>query len=97
MANGVTCYQRVISELIPTEKLDAAFAYVDSVEVRWNTKEVHDNNLGELLGVAKKYNTAFNGNEKGIRISQVPVLGYGIYRGSIRPDPDRLQPLRPQI
>ena len=50
--------------------------------------------MSKLLAAVKKHNFTFNENKSIISIDTVKLLGYVISHKSIKPDPERLEPLR---
>ena len=93
VTNGVACFQRIIDTIISTEKLANTFAYVDNLTICGRNQEEHDAALEKFKMVAKKYNLTFNESKSIISVKSINLLGYCISKGSIKPDPNRLQPL----
>ena len=58
------------------------------------TKEEHDYNLEKFLEIANRYRFTFNENKSIICATSIRILGYLISQNSLRPDPERMQPLR---
>lgn len=58
------------------------------------TQEEHDNNLGRCLEAARKRNIVYNENKCSFSTRRLCILDYVVENGVIRPDPDRLKPLR---
>ena len=50
--------------------------------------------MSKLLAAAKKHNFTFKKNKSIISVDTVKLLGYVISHKNIRPDPERLEPLR---
>ena len=94
VTNGVAAFQRIIDNIIKYENLEDTFAYVDNVTVCGKDKETHDTNLSKFLKVADKYGLLFNESKSIISTDKVKLLGYEVKKGEIKPDPDRLQPLK---
>lgn len=94
VTNGVACFQRVIDDIIRKECLRGTYAYVDNITVCGNNQETHDANLRKLYSAAEKYNLTFNENKSILSVKSINLLGYNISHGEIRPDSDRLEPLR---
>ena len=65
--------------------------YLDNLGTAGNTQKEHNE---KLLAAAKKYNFTFNRNKSIISVDAVKLLGYSISHNSIKPDPERLEPLR---
>ena len=94
VTNGVACFQRVMDEFISNNKLHGICAYLDNLAVCGRDQDEHDANLSRFLDAAKKHNLKFNGQKCTICTTSIKLLGYEVNNGEIRPDPDRLQPLR---
>ncbi|KRX47069.1 Retrovirus-related Pol polyprotein from transposon gypsy, partial [Trichinella murrelli] len=92
--NGVACFQRVINSFIEKEKLKGVVAYLDDVTVCGMSQDDHDKNLEQFLSAAKRWNFTFNTDKCSFSTSKLRILGHEIENGNIRPDPQRLQPLR---
>jgi len=58
-----------------------------------NTEE-HDANLKHFLEAAERKNIVYNENKCIFSTTKLSILGYLVENGEIRPDPERLQPLR---
>ena len=94
VTNGVACFQRIIDNVIRSDKLQKTYAYLDNVTICGQTKEEHDRNLENFLACAKKHNITFNDDKSIIAKTEITLLGYLVSKGSIKPDPERLTPLR---
>ena len=94
VTNGVSCFQRTVDKVIQDETLRDTFAYVDNITVCGKTQADHDANVAKLREAAKKYNLTFNENKTISSTSSIQLLGYCIEKGKIKPDPERLQPLK---
>jgi len=94
VTNGVACFQRVMDEFISNNKLHGIYAYLDNLTVCGRDQDEHDANLSRFLDAAKKHNLKFNDQKCTYSTTSIKLLGYEVNNGEIRPDPDRLQPLR---
>ena len=94
VTNGVACFQRVIDTIIRSENLKDTFAYIDNLTICGKDRASHDANLERFLEVAKSYGLTFNNDKSIIATNRICILGYDVSYKSIRPDPERLQPLR---
>ena len=74
--------------------MKATTAYVDNVTVCGHQDSDHDSNVENFLAAAKKYNLTFNEDQSIIKAEKIRLLGYEVSKQQIRPDPERLQPLR---
>ena len=54
----------------------------------------HDANLDRFLNIARKYNLTLNYDKCVFSAKSIDLLGYTIADGAIKPDPERLRPLR---
>jgi len=94
VTNGVACFQRVMDDIITRENLADTFIYVDNITVCGATQAQHDKNLDRFLAVARKYNLTLNYDKCSFSAKTIDLLGYTIAGGTIRPDLERLRPLR---
>ncbi|GFW02170.1 retrovirus-related Pol polyprotein from transposon opus [Trichonephila clavipes] len=94
VTNGVACFQRVIDKIIEHEELALTYPFIDDVTVCGKDQKEHDDNLEKFMTVAKKYNLTLNEDKCTYSSNSVHLLGYIIQDGIIKPDPERLKPLR---
>lgn len=94
LTNGVASFQRIISAFIRDENLTGTFAYLDDLIICGRTKVEHDCNLQKFLEAAKRRNLTYNEKKCKFSTSTLNILGYVIEDGKLRPDPERLRPLR---
>ena len=67
---------------------------LDNVNICGKTQEAHDKNLKEFLEVAKRKNLAFNKGKCIFSARSLSILGSVVGNGEIKPDPERLRPLK---
>lgn len=94
ITNGVSSFQRVMNRFISSEQLLGTYAYLDDVYVCGTTQEEHDTNLKAFLAAAKRNNWTFNDDKCMFSTRKLFILGSVVENGIIRPDPNRLKPLR---
>ncbi|GFS66714.1 retrovirus-related Pol polyprotein from transposon opus [Trichonephila clavipes] len=94
VTNVVACFQRVIDKIIEDEGLTLTYPFIDDVTVCGKDQKEHDDNLEKFMTVAKKYNLTLNEDKCTYSSNSVHLLGYIIQDGIIKPDPERLKPLR---
>ena len=94
VTNGVACFQRVMDDIISDENLPDTFVYVDNITVCGRNREEHDANLNKFLSVAGRYNLTLNYDKCVFSAKSIDLLGYMIADGTIKPDLERLRPLR---
>ncbi|XP_018403046.1 PREDICTED: uncharacterized protein LOC108779970 [Cyphomyrmex costatus] len=93
VTNGVACFQRIIDQIVQDEGLEDTFPYLDDVTICGKTQQEHDRNLERFLAAAQKYNLTLNQKKCIFSVRSVTLLGYVISNKTIKPNPDRLQPL----
>ena len=93
VTNGVSCFQRVVSQFVAEENLEGVFPYLDNITICGESKEDHDINLKQFFEAAERKNLLFNEKKTILTTKKLPILGYEIEDGKIRPDPARLKPL----
>ena len=91
---GVACFHRVIDTIIRSENLKDTFAYIDNLTICGKDRASHDANLERFSELDKSYGLTFNDDKSIIATNRICILGYDVSYKSIRPDPERLQPLR---
>lgn len=94
VTNGVACFQRTIDNIIRHHKLRGVFAYVDNIVVAGKTQEEHDENLRKFQQTAKLHKLTFNDSKLVMSTTCLDFLGYTITHGSLKPDAERLRPLK---
>lgn len=94
VTNGVAAFQRTIDAIIHREKLCGTFAYLDNLTICGSNVEEHDRNLSAFLATARQYGIVLNDEKSILRSSSIRLLGYEVSRGVIKPDPERLAPLK---
>ena len=94
VTNGVACFQRIMDQFIQDNGLTDTFAYLDDITICGNTKEEHDRNLGKFMDAAKSCGLTLNLDKCLFSAESVNLLGYSVSHGEIKPDPERLRPLR---
>lgn len=93
VTNGVAAFQRTIDNIITENNLSGTFAYVDNVTVCGMNQQEHDENLQRFLKVATEKNLELNNDKSIYSTTVLNILGYTVSNKSIKPDPERLQPL----
>ena len=93
VTNGVSCFQRIVDNVIEKYKLSGTYAYVDNITVCGYDKNDHDNKLNALFSAAKKECLTFNESKCVFARTEINLLGYRISHQKIKPDPERLKPL----
>ena len=93
VSNGVACFQREMMRLVHDNHLTAVIPYLDNITICAKDQADHDTNLDLFMEAAWKTNLKFNNSKTVTSTWRLPILGYVIEEGTIRPDPDCLQPL----
>ena len=94
VTNGVSCFQRVMDDIIKTNTLKGVFAYLDNVTVVGASQEEHDDNLKKFMESARCCNIEFNHDKSVFSVRKLNILGFTVTKGLIRPDEERLRSLR---
>ena len=74
--------------------MEATFAYLDDVTICGVDQADHDRNLSRFMAAVRKYGLTLNEDKCSFSQSSVNLLGYTLHNGTIKPDADRLQPLK---
>ena len=83
--NGVPCFQRIIDEIMKSNKGTSTYAYLDNITVGRKTQEEHEANLEKFLKVAKDCNLTLNKDKCVYSPECINFLGYQINSGSLKP------------
>ena len=94
VTNGVPCFQRIMDEFVKDEQLDGTHPFMDDIVVAGFTKEEHDANLLKFRNAADKKNLTYNPDKCVFGVTKLCTVGHIIENQNIRPDPERLRPLR---
>ena len=94
VTNGVAAFQRAMDKLVKDQNLKETFPYLDNITVAGHSKEQHDQNVQKLLDVVSKRNITLRDSKTINCVSNINVLGYSVGNGVIKPDMDKLQPLK---
>ena len=94
VTNGVPAFQREMDNLVLDESLKDTFPYLDNITVAGRTQKEHDFNVKQLLDALQRRNWTLNDSKTIASVSSINILGYLVGNGKIKPDPERLRPLR---
>jgi hypothetical protein len=94
VTNGVACFQREMVRFVQEEDLKATFPYLDNITICGKDQQDHDVNLECFLDAAERKNITYNDEKSVFSTKRLPILGYEVEEGEIRPDPERLRPPR---
>ena len=83
-----------MDNLVLDESLNDTFSYLDNITVAGRTQEEHDFNVKQLLDAFQRRNWTLNDSKTIASVSSINILGYLVGNGEIKPDPERLRPLR---
>ena len=92
---GVThrgaCFQKV-DKFIANNSLSHTFANLDNITICGKNQENHDKNLNKFTETAR--NLMYNHNKCSFSNSSMDLVDYTISEGTIKPDHERLLPLK---
>ena len=94
VTNGVSKFQRNIDMVVQMEGLSATFPYLDNVTVCGHTPDELKSNMDNFRAMCQKYNLTLNEDKSILCVQSLPILGYLVSNGKIKPDPERLLPLQ---
>ena len=92
--NGVAAFQREMVNFIEKEKLLDTFPYLDNVTVAGRSQKEHDINVKSFLEAIRRRNYTLNDSKSVVSVPEIHILGYVVGKGIIKPDPDRMAPLK---
>jgi hypothetical protein len=86
-------------KLVEQHALNGVFPYLDNLTICGKDQEDHETwkeeeDLEIFLEAAKCKNVCYNDDKSIFSTRCLPLLGHLIEEGNIRPDPERLRPLR---
>ena len=70
-----------------------SFSYLDNATICGKDQEDHDTNMEHFFEATKRKNLCYNTEKCILSTRHLPIFGYIIEEGTIRPDPDHLRPL----
>ena len=94
VTNGVSKFQRTIDSLTEKEGLNATFPFMDNVTVAGNDQAELLENEAKFRATCEKYSLTLNEHKTISAVQSLPLLGYLVSHGEIKPDPERLRPLQ---
>ena len=94
LTNAVSAFQRVMDNIILKHKLNGVVAYLDDVIIVGKTKEAHDINLQRFLTTTEELKITLNKSKCIFGQTAISFLGYRIEKHQLKPDPERLDPLK---
>jgi transposase InsO family protein len=94
LTNAVAAFQRIMNDIISQNDLKGVFSYLDDIIVAGETLEEHDERLKKFLEITQSLNITLNKEKCIWRQNSINFLGYTIGQGEVKPDSDRLDPLR---
>ena len=94
VTNGVPAFQRKMDEIVTADGLKDTFPYLDNITVAGRTQTEHDANVNKFLTAMENRNMILNSKKTTSSVAEINILGYLVGNGIIRPDPERLKPLR---
>ena len=92
--NGVACFQRIIDKIIKENNSTGVYAYVDNIVVVGKNQQELDENLEKFKKITTQYSLTLNEDKSAFSKTAIDFLGYNISQGLLRPDAERLRPLR---
>ena len=94
LTNGVPTFQRDMDNLLSKEGLKETFSYLDNITVAGRTQQEHDYNVRQLLDPLHRRKWTFNEKKTIASVTTINNLVYLVGNGEIKPDLERLRPLR---
>ena len=94
VTNGGSYFQRCVDNMIEKEGIPDTFAYFDNIYICGYEDDDHDKNLAIFNEVSARYNLTVNAKKCTFKTRRLEALGSIVHNGTIRPDPERLRPLR---
>ena len=92
--NGAAAFQRAIDRIIKKENLCGGFPFIDDITITRRTQSEHDQNVKKFLEAIAKADITFNKSKSVTLVWSINILRYHISGGIIKPNPERLCPLK---
>ena len=93
VTNGVAMFQRSMDKFVEDENLTDTSPYLDNITVGGYNQEHHDENCRKFHDAVKRCGITLNESKSITSTSSMKILGYCVSNNTIKPDPERLQPL----
>ena len=93
VTNGVPSFQRVMDKVVLEEKLDDTFPFLDNITVCGHTSEELKTNDEQFQLAVDKYDINLNDFKTAENQTTIPLMGYMVSHGVMKPDPERMRPL----
>ena len=79
---------------VENKKLKDIFPYLGNVTVAGRTQKEHDDNVKSFLEAICRNNFILNESKTVNSVNSIKIFGYIVRNGCIKPDPERLHPVR---
>ena len=93
LTNAVLEFQRAINHFIKQNSLKGYFPNLDDVTIAGVNQSEHDIYLKAFLDAASPTKITINESKTQLSQTEISLLGYKVWFGYIKPDPERVQPL----
>ena len=93
ITNAVPIFQRVMNDFIKQYELLNTYAYLDDIIIAGSSREEHNKNLDRFRNAATEFGLTLNDIKCQYNTDEIKFLGYMIKNNTVRPDPDRFEPL----
>ena len=93
LTNAVPEFQRAINSFVENNNLKCCFPYLDDITIAGVDQADHDHNLKAFYEAAAKWHLNINEQKTQLSKNGIALLGYRVTYQTIKPDPDRVQPL----
>lgn len=87
MTNSVAAFQRSINTILPKEKTQGIYAYLNDIIVCGQDLKDHNEKIIHVLDIATRYNLTVNLDKTNFSTQQINILGNNIHDGIIKADP----------
>ena len=93
VTNGGPVFQRIMTEIVKEDKLNDTFVYFDNVVIGADSMESLQGKASKFKNAMKRRRMTLNESKTVYGVTELPMLGYCVGNGVIKPDPERLRPL----
>lgn len=92
-SNAVPIFQRIMDNFIKEHHLKETYSYIDDTIIGGETTEEHDEALKNFRKAAGQFGLEINEEKCQFGTTKISFLGHVIENGTIKPDPQRFEPL----
>lgn len=94
LTNSVAVFQRILTDIIRRNDIKGAHVYIDDIVIGANNDEELRQRFESFTNIAKGLGLQLNNDKCDFNVRCLKYLGHQIENGTVKPDPERLAPLK---